>query len=146
MALSVPGGLTEFDRQALKNSDNPNIVCILVDDLGYGDVKCLNPQLRISPRPPWELSTFASTLLTLSVVLLQPGFRKCGSSRLTRGVAITLDGVLGFHYRVEYRNSLNPADPWQLLQDIPVLNSTPLLVNDPTPIQTQRFYRAVQLQ
>jgi hypothetical protein len=62
------------------------------------------------------------------------------------GVAITLDGIRGLHYRVEYRNSLDSADPWQLLQDIPVLSSTPLLIYDPAPFQSQRFYRAVQLQ
>jgi hypothetical protein len=61
-------------------------------------------------------------------------------------VAITLDGIRGLHYRVEYRNSLDSADPWQLLQDIPVLSSTPLLIYDPAPFQSQRFYRAVQLQ
>jgi hypothetical protein len=61
-------------------------------------------------------------------------------------VAITLKGDLDLHYPVEYRNSLNPADPWQTLQDILALNNTPLLVHDPTPIQTQRFYRAVQVQ
>ena len=62
------------------------------------------------------------------------------------GVGITLNGIPGLHYRVEYRNSLELADPWQLLQEIPVLSSTPLLVYDPMPIPSQRFYRAVQLQ
>ncbi len=60
--------------------------------------------------------------------------------------AISLNkGVLGLHYRVEYRNSLNPANSWQLLQDIPTLSSTPLLVSDPASVgaQAQRYYRAV---
>ena len=52
-------------------------------------------------------------------------------------------GVVGLHYRVEYRSSLSPANPWQLLQDIPSLNSTSLLISDPAPVEAQRYYRAV---
>jgi hypothetical protein len=61
------------------------------------------------------------------------------------GVALTLGGSLGLHYQVQYRNSLNPSDPWQVLQDIPALGSTSVSVTDSVPIQerTQRFYRAV---
>jgi hypothetical protein len=62
------------------------------------------------------------------------------------GVDITVNGTQGLHYRVEYRNSLDPTDSWQLLQDIPVLNGTSRLVHDLAPSQTRRFYRAVQVQ
>jgi hypothetical protein len=62
-------------------------------------------------------------------------------------VTISLnDGVLGLHYRIEYRNSLSPGDTWQLLQDIPALGSTPYTVTDPASIGGQRYYRAVLIQ
>jgi hypothetical protein len=58
--------------------------------------------------------------------------------------AITLQGVAGAHYKVEYRNSLSAADTWQLLQDIPSLSGTSIKVVDPTATtgRSQRFYRA----
>jgi len=61
--------------------------------------------------------------------------------------AITLHGVAGTHYRIEYRNSLSSADAWQLLQDIPSLGGASLQVADPTPTtgRSQRFYRAAAL-
>jgi hypothetical protein len=62
------------------------------------------------------------------------------------GIDLTVNGTFGLHYRVEYRNSLAPADAWQLLRDIPALNSTNLLVYDLAPVDAQRFYRAVQVQ
>ncbi len=57
---------------------------------------------------------------------------------------ITLQGVGGTHYRLEYRNSLSTADAWQLLQDIPSLSGTSVQVTDPTSAasRSQRFYRA----
>lgn len=58
---------------------------------------------------------------------------------------ITLQGVSGAHYQVDYRNSLSSSDTWQLLQDIPSLNGTSIQVTDPTATtgRSQRFYRAV---
>jgi Concanavalin A-like lectin/glucanases superfamily len=58
--------------------------------------------------------------------------------------AITLQGVAGTHYQVQYRNSLAAADTWQLLQDIPSLSGTSIKVVDPTATtgRSQRFYRA----
>ena len=56
------------------------------------------------------------------------------------------NGVLGLHYQLQYNTTLNPAT-WQVLQDIPSLNSNPLSVTDPTQASTQaaRYYRAVLL-
>ncbi|MHC1768680.1 MAG: LamG-like jellyroll fold domain-containing protein [Verrucomicrobiia bacterium] len=61
---------------------------------------------------------------------------------------LTLTGVAGTHYRVEYRDSLAAADSWQLLQDIPSLTGTSITVNDSTSTagRTARFYRAVVAQ
>jgi len=58
---------------------------------------------------------------------------------------ITLQGVAGAHYQVDYRNSLSSSDTWQLLQDIPSLSGTSIQVTDPTVItgRSQRFYRAL---
>ncbi len=58
--------------------------------------------------------------------------------------AILGNGVLGLHYQLQYNATLNPAT-WQVLQDIPTLNSNPLSVTDGTQASTQtaRFYRAV---
>jgi len=57
---------------------------------------------------------------------------------------VTLQGVSGAHYQVDYRNSLSSSDPWQLLQDIPSLTGTSIQVTDPTATtgRSQRFYRA----
>ena len=66
------------------------------------------------------------------------------------GVAINLhagivvSGLVGFHYRVEYRTAFDPVDTWTLLQDIPSLATTPLTVYDNVPAnQPARFYRAI---
>jgi hypothetical protein len=61
--------------------------------------------------------------------------------------SITLRGIAGAHYRVEYRDLLSASDIWQLLQDIPALSGSSVQVTDPTAItgRAQRFYRAAQL-
>jgi hypothetical protein len=62
------------------------------------------------------------------------------------GVDLKLTGLQGEHYRIEYSDSLGPAVSWELLQDIPSLGSSPQVINDPRPLQAQRFYRAVEVR
>lgn len=59
--------------------------------------------------------------------------------------SLTLTGVAGTHYRVEFRDSLAATDSWQLLQDVPSLSGTTITVTDSTSAagRSQRFYRAV---
>jgi hypothetical protein len=61
------------------------------------------------------------------------------------GTEITLDNLeVGLHYAVEFRTSMNPSDPWQVLKDIPVMySSLPFVITDPAQNLTQRYYRAV---
>jgi hypothetical protein len=60
---------------------------------------------------------------------------------------MTLQGVTGAHYQVQYRNSLSAADTWVVLQDIPSLSGTSIQVVDPTATtsRSERFYRAALL-
>jgi hypothetical protein len=60
---------------------------------------------------------------------------------------IQFEGVLGLHYRVDYREALDPADAWQALQDIPSLPVSPYRVYDPTSVaqKLQRYYQVVVL-
>ena len=37
-------------------ADKPNIILIYADDMGYGDVQCLNPDRGKIPTPTWTAS------------------------------------------------------------------------------------------
>ena len=58
--------------------------------------------------------------------------------------AIVLEGQVGMHYRVEFRDAVAPPGEWFPLEDIQSLPWTPYLVFDPArSLGPQRFYRAV---
>lgn len=62
-------------------------------------------------------------------------------------VIMLSQGISGTHYRIEYRDSLDASDTWQLLEDIPALDGTIARVVDSTlrTTKAQRFYRAVSV-
>jgi hypothetical protein len=59
---------------------------------------------------------------------------------------VTIQGIQGLHYQVEYRTDLDPQNTWHVLQDIPSLPSATYLVYDSTPATApKRFYRVTLL-
>ncbi len=84
------------------DGDKPNIVYILADDLGYGDLSCLNPQSKITTpnmdRLAAEGMTFTdahspSAVCTPTRYGILTG-RYCWRSRLQRGVLLGYDRPL----------------------------------------------------
>jgi hypothetical protein len=88
-----------------------------------------------------------AVILTHAKAFAGPGQPPVLALETTGNAAVIVlnQGVAGSHYRVEYRNSLNAADTWQVLEDIPALAGTSARVTDPTPLASRsvRFYRAV---
>lgn len=90
--LTVLVGMISLTLEA--KPENPNIVVILADDLGYGDVQCLNPHSRI-PTPAMDSlaahgkkyidAHSPSAVCTPTRYGLLTG-RYCWRSRLTSGV------------------------------------------------------------
>ena len=64
-------------------------------------------------------------------------------AHLTAGIVV--HGLVGRHYRVEWRDTTQPGGSWELLEDIPSLPGASYRVMDPAPMETSttRFYRAV---
>ena len=143
-----PGGFTVYGAKDIE-------ISVSADNANFAALSTITPARAggTNGEPAQDFATAAAGVRYVRLHILDTfgGATASGLSEVrfvstNTGVAMTLNGVLGQHHRVEYRNSLNPADPWQLLQDIPVLSSTPLLIYDPAPFQSQRFYRAVKLQ
>jgi hypothetical protein len=67
--------------------------------------------------------------------------------QLTNGQSaeLTLQGTFGGYYNVQYAETLNGTNGWNLLQDFSPLPGMSIQFTDPTPAATlkQRFYRAV---
>jgi arylsulfatase A-like enzyme len=55
--------LTQAQGADAPRSEKPNIVVILADDLGYGDVRCFNPECKI-PTPHMDALADAGTMFT----------------------------------------------------------------------------------
>ena len=143
-----PGGFTVYGAKDITISVSP-------DDTNFTALGTITPARAggTNGEPAQDFATPAKALQYVRFHILDTfgGAQASGLSEVrfvsaSTGVDITLNGIQGLHYRVEYRNSLDHANPWQLLRDIPALDSTTRLVHDVAPPQTQRFYRAVQVQ
>lgn len=143
-----PGGFTIYGAKHIKISVSTN-------NTNYTSLATIVP-LRAGGTNGEPAQDFATVVSGIRYVRLQitntfAGVAASGLSEVrfitkSTGVDLRLSGLQGEHYRIEYSSSIGPAAPWQLLQDIPSLSSSTLIINDPAPLQTQRFYRAVQLQ
>lgn len=100
---------------AAAKSERPNVIVILADDMGYGDVRALNPKSRI-PTPALDsLATDGATFLdahTPSSVCTPTRYglltgRYCCRSRLKRGVLNSYGAPLMTPDRVNLGGFLN---------------------------------------
>lgn len=122
--LSDTGHITGSTNTTLTISN------VTTNDAGSYDVVVSNP-VGPSPSDTATLTVLLSPLTTININL-HPG--------------TSFQGIAGFHYRVEYRNALDPSNAWQTLQEIPQLpaSPSPYTVYDPTPAtMPQRLYRVV---
>ena len=100
-ALFLAACATERQRDAPRIPEKPNIIFILVDDMAYGDVQCLNPEGRIATpnmdRIAGEGMIFtgahsSSAVCTPTRYGILTG-RYCGRSRLKKSVILEHERV-----------------------------------------------------
>lgn len=123
-------GVNLSDGGNISGSTTTNLTLsnITTNDAGNYDVVVSNPT-GPSQSKTARLTVWLSPLTTIGINLY---------------AGITIPGIVGFHYRVEYRGALDPANTWYTLQEIAALPSSPYTVYDPTPASSpQRFYRVI---
>jgi hypothetical protein len=123
-------GVNSSDGGNISGSTTTNLTLrnITTNDAGNYDVVVSNPT-GPSQSKTARLTVLLSPLTTIGINLY---------------AGITIPGIVGFHYRVEYRDALDPANTWHTLQEIAALPSTPYTVYDPTAASSpQRFYRVI---
>lgn len=126
-------GCANWNRSAsLHRGERPNIVFILIDDLGYGDVSCLNPESKI-PTPNMDRIAKEGMMLTdahsSSAVCTPTRYgiltgRYCWRSRLKKSViweherALIEDGRLTVGKMLQQRGYVTAAiGKWHLGED-----------------------------
>ncbi len=129
----------------------PNIVFVLVDDLGYGDVQCFNPQRGKTPTPhidrlASEGMSFTDAHSTSSVCTptrysILTG-RYNWRTRLQQGVLYGFDGPLIAHGRLTVAGLLGQHGyttaafgKWHLGMDIHSTDGQPITGNNPQNVQ-----------
>jgi len=143
-----PGGFTVYGAKDI-------LISASLDNTNFTTLRTITPARAggTNGEPAQDFATPAAAAQYLRFQILDTfgGAQASGLSEVrfvsgTAGVDITVNGLPGRHYRVEYRNTLSPVEPWQLLKDIPALSEANQLVYDLAPGQAQRFYRVVQVQ
>lgn len=93
------------------------------------------------------INTGIPTVLIQSIDAIRIGnsLPPAPTSELQLNASVVIHGMVGMHYRVEFRNGLAADDSWWLLEDIPSLPQATYTVHDPTPVSSNpsRVYQVV---
>ncbi|QDU87558.1 Arylsulfatase [Pirellulimonas nuda] len=152
-ALAGVATLTDACQAADASSSKPNIVFILADDLGYGDVQCLNPERGKIATPSMDRlaqqgMTFtdahtSSSVCTPTRYSILTG-RYNWRTRLQQGVLYGYDKpliaddrltVAGFLKQHGY--ATGAIGKWHLGMDLPTTDGAPINNNNPKNIDWQ---------